>query len=39
MGEIPGPYPSDEMTMHPVSSWINNPDVDNEWLTSPLETL
>jgi hypothetical protein len=38
MGEILIPYPSVEMAMHPVSSWENSPDVDEERLIQLLES-
>jgi len=36
MREILGPYPSGEMAMHPVSSRVNSPAVDDEGLIQPL---
>jgi putative SOS response-associated peptidase YedK len=47
-GDAPGPdemkrilrsYPADEMDAYPVSSRVNNPDADDEWLIQPLATL
>jgi len=37
--DILSPYPSDEMTMYPVSTQINSPTVDDADLIRPLETL
>jgi putative SOS response-associated peptidase YedK len=37
--EILGSYPPDKMEAYPVSSRVNRPDVDDERLIQPLETL
>ena len=39
MKEVLSPYPSAGMAMHPVSSRINSPTVDDEQLIQPSETL
>jgi len=39
MKKILGPYPPGEMHVYPISSRVNSPDVDDEQLIQPLETL